>query len=106
MKRRIIKGIILSVLCLVLLASLTSCAMGLSGTYKKGTDLAYETYRFSGNKFYYEVGALGVKVGGHEGTFKIKDGKITFIYDDSEHSYKFEKGKDYIIINGASYDKQ
>jgi len=100
------RKILIIVLCLVILLSLTSCTYFLNGTYKNGDTFEYEVYRFNGNKFRYEHSAIWMSEKKYDGTYKIENGEICFMYDDREYCASFEKGRDYIIIDGTSFDKQ
>ncbi|MBQ2988351.1 MAG: hypothetical protein IJD59_04525 [Clostridia bacterium] len=103
-------AMVLAMTCLLL----ASC--GLSGTYKNNGLFGFGATEltFKGSKITVELG--GVEA---EGTYKIKDDKITIEFPDEnedeatlgdlfqllngEHS--FEKGDDYIKIGGTKYTK-
>lgn len=103
---------VLATMCL----TFASCGK-LSGTYKNNgfLGLAATELTFKGNKVTIEVN--GVEA---EGTYKIKDDKITIeIADENEDEatwsdilkifngeHDFEKGDDYIEIAGRKYNKK
>ena len=87
-----------SVLSLVLAAAmlcvmLASCGGIKAGTYYCGDKTltkTYTEYTFKGNKFALTAYALGNKVGDEsfEGTYKVKDGEITFTWETAEGEEK------------------
>ena len=102
---------VLATMCL----TFASCGK-LSGTYKNNGifGLAATELTFKGNKITIEMGGVTA-----EGTYKIKDDKITIeITDENEDEatwsdilkifngeHDFEKGDDYIKIGGTKYTK-
>ncbi len=117
MKKSIkILSVILVLVCLC--ATLASCGTTLSGTYSAGTGdtslVGGKTeYNFKGKNVTIAVtaGALGFeKTTEFEGTYEIKDDKITFTFDSEEKgddvyngSFDFEKGDGFIKIAGVKY---
>ena len=108
MNKNIIKIAALSLVLVMLVATLASCG-GLSGTYEGiGTE-----YTFKGNKVSIQINALGIDIGDPiEGTYKISGDKITLTFADEEGAdeysgtFDFEKGEDYIKIGVAKYNKK
>ena len=112
------KRILSVVLAVAVLAALclafASC--GISGTYKNNGlfGLGATELTFKGSKITVEMG--GVEA---EGTYKIKDDKITIEFADENEDeaswadlfkllngeHDFEKGDDYIKIGGTKYTK-
>ena len=83
----------LAMVAVMLCLCLASCGKSLSGEYYFGDKTltkSYTTYTFKGNKVTVEVYVLGNKVGNDsfEGTYKIKDGEITFTYEDAKGEKK------------------
>ena len=116
MKKSIrILAVVMTVLMLCL--TLASCGKKLSGTYKAelgGDLLGYEaTYEFSGSKVEVtkEGTVLGVKNSVTiEGTYEIKDDKITFTFETEDKDIKsgtfaFEETEDGIKIGVVEYKK-
>ena len=113
------KRILSIVLALAVLATMclafASCGK-LSGTYKNNGFLGFAATEltFKGNKITIEMGSVTA-----EGTYKIKDNKITIeIEDENEDAaswsdilkifngeHDFEKGDDYIEIADRKYNK-
>jgi uncharacterized lipoprotein YehR (DUF1307 family) len=110
--KRSVKIIALAMCALMICLSLVSCGNKLSGEYENKSILGKSTYEFKGNKFTYSYGELEI-----EGTYKIKDDKITFEFDIEDEDQKeladalfdnscdFEKTEDGIEINGIEYKK-
>jgi len=112
------KRILSVVLAVAVLAALclTFASCGLSGTYKNNGlfGLGATELTFKGSKVIVEMG--GVEA---EGTYKIKDDKITIEFADENEDeatfadlfkllngeHDFEKGDDYIKIGGTKYTK-
>ena len=100
-----------------------ACGTTLSGTYSNVEEvLGIESgarIEFSGKKFEMTLIVLGQEAT-LEGTYKIKDDKITFTFDEDEiendwvkeavedmtDSVDFKKGDDYIKIGGVKYEKE
>jgi uncharacterized lipoprotein YehR (DUF1307 family) len=112
---------ILSVVMAVLMLCLTlaSCGKKLSGKYSAEALGSGATFEFKGSKVTIAVKLLGTEVGSAEGTYEIKDDKITFDIADEEEidnaiakkaiaelekPADFEEGEDYIKIGGAKYE--
>ena len=90
-----------AILCCVLV----SCGNTLKGSYKSEGLVTETTYTFDGDsvKFVKGVGALAVTL---EGTYEIKDDKITLTFTegaDYSGEFDFEKGNDYIKIGKTTY---
>lgn len=111
-----ILSIVLVLVCLC--ATLASCGSTLSGTYSASagdTSLVggKTEYTFKGKNVTIAVtaGALGFeKTTEFEGTYEIKDDKITFTFDSEDKgddayngSFDFEKGDGFIKISGVKY---
>jgi len=110
------KRILSVVLAVAVLAALclTFASCGLSGTYKNNGlfGLGATELTFKGSKVIVEMG--GVEA---EGTYKIKDDKITIELENDGNlgwddllkvfngTHDFEKGKDYIKIGSTKYTK-
>ena len=103
------KRVLSIVLALAVLATmcLAFASCGVSGTYEGvAADIT-----FDGKNITFEK--AGQKA---EGTYKIKDDKITIDIEDTsiwgggfklfEGEHDFEKGKDYIKIDGFTYTKK
>ncbi len=114
MKKTITRVITLSLVAVMLCMALASCG-GLSGKYVyKVLGQEAGSFEFKGSKVTYTV--LGQEI---EGTYEIKDDKISFDFtgDDEDDSnlgsaidsltgeVAFEKGDDYIKIAGIKYEK-
>ena len=113
--KRLTKALALAMVLAMTCLLLASC--GLSGTYENNGlfGIGATELTFKGSKITVEMG--GVEA---EGTYKIKDDKITIEFADEneddatfsdlfqllngEHS--FEKGDDYIKIGGTKYTKE
>lgn len=98
---------ILAVVMAVLMVSLcfVACGNKLSGTYSAEEMGIKTSYTFDGDKVTME--ALGMSV---EGTYEIKDDKIIITAEvlgvESTEEYDFEKGKDFIKVDGIKYEKE
>ena len=99
------------ILALVMVAAMLCCVLASCGTTLKGT---YSTelltirtaYNFDGKNVTIDTGALGFSKTVAEGTYKIEDDQITFTFgEDSKYTgtFDFEKGEDYIKIQGVTY---
>lgn len=109
MKKAITRVLAVLIVLTMCTALFTACGSGLSGKYE--SDFFGMTFEFkSGNKVICIDG--DEESDRYEGTYTIKDGKITFDFgDDSGVSYlndemSFEKGKDYIKIDDVTYTKK
>ena len=99
------------ILALVMVAAMLCCLLASCGTTLKGTYAAEAltirtAYTFDGKNVTIDAGALGFSKTVAEGTYEIKDNKITFTFgEESEYtgSFDFEKGDDYIKIAGITY---
>ena len=113
--KRSIKVLALVMTAVILCLTLASCGKTLSGTYTMevlgtGTEL-----EFKGKKVTMTVKVAGAEVGDPvEGTYSIKDDKITFEFDSEDEDAKeysgtfdFEEGEDYIKIGSlGKYTKK
>jgi hypothetical protein len=99
------------ILALVMVAAmlccvLASCGSTLKGTYSAEVFTVRTAYTFDGKNVTIDAGALGFSKTVAEGTYKIEDNKIVFTFgEESEYagSFDFEKGEDYIKIQGVTY---
>ena len=99
------------ILALVMVAAmlccvLASCGATLKGTYSAELLTVRTAYTFDGKNVTIDAGALGFSKTVAEGTYKIEDNKIVFTFgEESEYtgSFDFEKGEDYIKIQGVTY---
>ena len=100
-----------------------ACGTTLSGTYSNVEEvLGIESgtrIEFNGKKFEMTV-IVASQEASFEGTYEIKDDKITFDFDEDKienellkaaiedltDAADFEKGKDYIKIDGVKFDKE
>lgn len=112
--KRITKVLALAVVLAMTCLLLASC--GLSGTYENNGlfGFAATELTFKGSKVTIEMGGIEA-----EGTYKIKDDKITIEFADENEDeatwgdlfqlfngeHDFEKGDDYIKIGGTKYTK-
>ncbi|MBQ7337533.1 MAG: hypothetical protein IJW40_03655 [Clostridia bacterium] len=101
----------MKILALVMVAAmlccvLASCGNTLKGTYAAEVATIRTAYNFDGDTVTIDAGALGVSTQVAEGTYEIKDDQIIFTFgDDNKYTgtFSFEKGDDYIKINGITY---
>lgn len=108
------------VLVIATFACLLASCGGLSGTYSAemfGTGVEME---FKGNKVYYTIKAVGFSSEPIEGKYSIKGDKIKFEFnadkienetikeavEEMEAEASFEKGDDYIKIDGVKFTKK
>lgn len=110
--KKIISMILVCVLLVGMLFTLASCGKKLKGSYSCEVGGMTMTYEFKGNKFTLttEMEVLGQKVTTEsEGTYKIKGDEITITMEidgeEFENTGSFEKGKDYIVIDGVKLTK-
>ncbi len=75
----------------LLLGTLSGCAETVSGTYRAETLGTGAVYTFRGKEVRVDVLVLGAAVTSLEGTYVLKDGKITFTFGDTDS----EEGKKY-----------
>ncbi len=109
--KNVVKVISIALALVTLVCVFASCGTKLSGKYSAeafGTGVSYE---FKGSKVTVSFKLLGQSES-IEGTYKIKDDKITFTFDSDNEDAKnysgtfgFEKGEDYIKIEGIKYTK-
>ena len=108
---------ILAVVMAVLMVTLcfAACGTKLSGSYTHTEEAfgvtATAKFEFKGDKVTISSEALGLSAS-VEGTYEIKDDEITITIDDEDSllkdaagTFDFEKGKDYIKIDGVEYKK-
>lgn len=114
MKKNISRVIAAIAVTVMLLTMLTGCGNRISGKYE--SDLLGLVIEFKTNgKVYltyskFELSSLSMKDVTAEGTYEIKDDKITMTFaDDGVKEYggesSFEKGTDYVKINGITFTK-
>ena len=110
MKKSVMRISVLALVAVILTVTLASCG-GLSGTYESKVLGQGVSYTFKGNKVIIDVTVLVTLT--FEGTYKIKDDKITIEIDsDSEDAAKysgthsFTKGDGYITIDGVKLTKK
>ena len=115
--KRIISTILVCVLLLGCVFTLASCGKKLKGTYVAKQEMYGQSvevaYTFDGDKISAEMTSTiaGVtnttKLG--EGTYEIDGDKIKITIEmngeTESQEFSFEKGKDYIKIDGDQYDK-
>ena len=104
-------ALVMAVLTITL--ALAACGATLSGTYSAEVAKTGKTYTFKGNKVTVAYKFLGQEVYSYEGTYKIKDDKITITIDsddkDAEElkgTFDFEKTDDGIKIGVVEFKKQ
>lgn len=108
---------ILAVVMAVLMVSLcfVACGNKLSGTYEHTEEAmgitATVKLEFDGDKVKISSEALGISAS-VDATYEIKDDEITISIDDEDSllkdlagTFDFEKGKDYVKIDGTEYKK-
>ena len=113
--KRIISTILVCVLLLGCVLTLASCGKRLSGTYAAtiAGQSVQISFTFKGDKFTGEMSTtvFGVTTTQKlEGTYEIEDDKITLTYEEDGKTIttttsSFEKGKDFIKIDGIQLDK-
>ncbi len=113
--KKFVRIMSLALVAVMLCATLASCGGVASGEYVNGdTSITktYSKYTFSGSKFTLEVYVLGNKVGDEsfEGKYKVKDGEITFTWENAEGEEKtntqtFEETDEGIKIGALTYKK-
>ena len=91
--KKSIRILAVAMVAIMLCLCLASCGKTLKGEYYFGdmdTIKSYTIYKFSGNKVTCEVYLLGKKVGddSFEGKYSIKDGEITFTWEDEDGEEK------------------
>ena len=116
MKRSIIKVVALLTLAVIVCMAVASCGKTLSGKYEADAVIAKVELEFKGNKVIIIPSAFGVSSDAIEGTYKIKDDKITITFDgdaeeeaeeyDLSGTLDFEEGDDYIKIGLIKYTKK
>ena len=97
----------------MVLVVFAACGKTISGTYAAEVLGTGATYEFKGSKVTVTYKALGVVGFEAEGTYKIKDDKITFTFESDDEDAKdyngtfdFEEGDDYIKIGIVKYTKK
>lgn len=116
MAKKITRVIALALVFSLVCIALASCGKTLSGTYENNGvfGLGAAELTFKGSKVTIEMG--GIKA---EGTYSVDEDKITIEFVDSDENdvslgdlfqvfngtHSFEKGDDYIKINGTKYTK-
>ena len=106
--------LVVAVLLAASLLTLCACSQKLSGKYEaKAFGAVVCTYEFDGDKVtIYTPRVLGQEIR-IEGTYKIKDDKITFTFEDEDEDVKkydgtfdFEEKEDSIKIGLIEYEKK
>ena len=112
MKKTFVKVVALALAVVTLACVFASCGTRLSGKYTAEAFGTGVTYEFKGSKVSITLKLLGFSGDAVEGTYKIKDDKITFTFESDEEEIKeyngtfdFVKGDDYIKIGGMEYKK-
>lgn len=92
MKKTLVRVLAIALVAVTLVFVLASCGGVPAGEYINGDPeitKSYTKYTFKGNKVTAEVYALGSKTdASFEGTYKVKDGNITFTYEDEDGNEK------------------
>lgn len=100
--KKSVKVIALALVAVMLCSALVSCGKRLSGEYEATVAGSGLVLAFEGKKVTITTKVLGKEGESKEGTYEIKDDKITltFTIDEKEESetYDFEQGEDYIKI--------
>ena len=111
--KKSIRIIAVALVAVMLCLSLVACGKKLSGTYSAEILGSGAEYEFKGSKVTVTYKALGVVGFEAEGTYKIKDDKITFTFEsddkdakDYNGTFDFEEGDDYIKIGIIKYTKK
>ena len=112
-----LRNVLVIALAALMLFSLASCGKKLSGTYTADVLGTGSKMVFKGKDVTVSVTVLGQEIASVEGTYKIKDGEITFEFsnDEADEDAKdvldalsgtltFEEGDDYIKIGGTKYN--
>jgi major membrane immunogen (membrane-anchored lipoprotein) len=88
MKKTFVRILAFALVCVMLVSALASCGGVPAGEYVFGdTEFteSYTKYTFSGNKVTVEIYVGGKKTdASFEGKYKVKDGEITFTYEDKD----------------------
>ena len=111
--KKLVSLLVTAVLLTALILTLSACSQKLSGKYEaKAFGAVVCTYEFEGDKVtIYTPRVLGQEIR-VEGTYKIKDDKITFTFDTEVEdesieyagTFDFEKGDGYIKIDGTKLE--
>ncbi len=104
--KKTIKVLALVMVVVMLCCMLASCGNTLKGTYSAEALTIRTAYTFDGKNVTIDAGALGFSKQVAEGTYEIKDDQIIFTFgEDNEYTgtFSFEKGEDYIKIQGITY---
>ena len=107
--KKTVKILALVMVAAMLCCVLASCGNTLKGTYKSDSFLgiADVSYTFDGDtvsiKGAANLGFFTTETDALEGTYKIEDGKIVFTFGETVKECSFEKGEDYIKIDGSTY---
>ena len=91
---KLIKAIAVALALVTLCLSLVSCGKTLRGTYSATILGSGAEYTFKGYNVTVTVKALGAEIAEVEGTYSIKDGKITFRFESDDEAEN-EKVKEY-----------
>ena len=119
--RKVVRIMAVVMVVLMVTLVLAACGKTLSGTYSAETFGTGKTFEFSGNKVSVTYKVVGFNSDPIEGTYEIKDDKITFDFVDEsdvenddlksflsglQGSLDFEEGDGYIKIGGVKYEKK
>ena len=92
MKKTFVRVLTLALVVVMLVSVLASCGGVPSGEYVYGDTTvtkSYTKYTFKGSSVTAEVYVLGTKTdASFEGKYKVKDGEITFTYEDKDGNKK------------------
>ncbi len=115
--KKSIRIVAVAMALLMLTLVFASCGTTLSGTYANEVEAfgvaSGTSFTFKGSKVSMTIKVAGISGDAIEGTYKIKDDKITFTFEgDSDDAKKwnqevsFEKTDDGIKIGGVEYKKK
>ena len=103
--KKSVRILAIAMVAVMLCLTLASCGKTLSGRYELTVAGSGMELEFDGKKVTYIAKALGAEITSVEGTYEIKDDKITLSFDGDNESAKtmegtfdFEEGEDYIKI--------
>ena len=92
MKKTFVRALALTLVAVMLVTMLVSCGGVPSGEYVYGDTTitkSYTKYTFKGSSVTAEVYVFGTKTdASFEGKYKVKDGEITFTYEDKDGNKK------------------
>ena len=106
MDKRVVKRSIALMLVLLMGVTLVACSTTLKGTYTSTEGLIEQSFTFD-KDHNVQMSAFGIEV---DGTYQIKDGKITITYSLLGLSYdwvkNFKKDGSSIFIDGNEFKKE